>query len=85
VLLGRRRRAHGDGDWCFPGGHLEFGESITECARRETLEETGLHVDSLSLGPYSNDIFQAEGLHYVTLFAEAQYCGGTPEVLEPQK
>jgi 8-oxo-dGTP diphosphatase len=42
-------------------------------------------VDSLSLGPYSNDIFQAEGLHYVTLFAEAQYCGGTPEVLEPQK
>jgi len=28
VLLGKRQNAHGDGCWCFPGGHLEFKESI---------------------------------------------------------
>lgn len=22
VLLGKRKNAHGDDDWCFPGGHL---------------------------------------------------------------
>ncbi len=28
--------------WGFPGGRLEEGESFADCAKRETLEETGL-------------------------------------------
>jgi len=31
------------------GGHVEPGEGIAESARREVLEETGLHVQDLSL------------------------------------
>lgn len=30
--------------WCVPGGSLEVGESLTHCAVRETLEETGIIV-----------------------------------------
>lgn len=37
-----------DPDWpgiCFPGGHVEPGESFTNAAVRETWEETGLTIE----------------------------------------
>lgn len=33
-----------DGRWDFPGGALEFGETVQECLRREVSEEMGLEV-----------------------------------------
>ena len=85
VLLGKRKNSHGAGTWAFPGGHLEFNESIENCAVREVLEETGICIKNLRYGPYTNDIFEAEGKHYVTLFVIADYASGIAEVKEPQK
>jgi 8-oxo-dGTP diphosphatase len=85
VLLGKRRASHGDGCWQFPGGHLEFNESVADCARREVWEETGLQIGEVRPGPFTNDIFSAEDKHYVTLFVTAVYEGGQPEVREPEK
>ena len=42
VLLTRRSVAPRKGEWCLPGGFLETGEDVRECARRELHEETGL-------------------------------------------
>ncbi|MGW4244053.1 NUDIX hydrolase [Nocardia sp. NPDC004722] len=44
-----------NGLWAVPGGALEFGESVSECAVRETLEETGINVEIVGLvGIYSD-------------------------------
>jgi 8-oxo-dGTP diphosphatase len=85
LLLGQRRGSHGAGTWAPPGGHLEFGESVEACARREVLEETGLHVETVRPGPYTNDVFDVEARHYVTLFVLAQSGVGEPAVLEPSR
>ena len=85
VLLGKRRGSHGEGTWALPGGHLEFGEEIEVCARREIEEETGLTVKNLRVGPITNDIFTTEARHYVTIFVICEYADGELTVLEPEK
>lgn len=47
VLLQQRRFPKGK--WGLPGGLMELGESTEDVARREVMEETGLHVENLQL------------------------------------
>mmetsp|Transcript_103437 Transcript_103437/g.175088 ORF Transcript_103437/g.175088 Transcript_103437/m.175088 type:complete len:206 (+) Transcript_103437:104-721(+) len=45
ILLIQRAKAPGLGQWSFPGGSLELGETLLDCGAREVKEETGLKVD----------------------------------------
>jgi len=85
LLLFRRKGTHGAGTWCAPGGHLEFGESFEECAKREAKEEADLDVDDLEVAGVTNDIFEEEGKHYITIAMRAKSYAGVPKVMEPQK
>jgi 8-oxo-dGTP diphosphatase len=85
VLLGKRKGSNGAGGWSFPGGHLEYAEGVEECARRELLEEAGIEVGELIVGPYTNDFFEDEEKHYITLYVIARYGSGEPKICEPDK
>jgi 8-oxo-dGTP diphosphatase len=85
VLLGKRTGAHGAGCWAFPGGHLEFNESINGCAVREVYEETGLLVKNCRFVTCTNDLFTDHNKHYVTLYVVCEYESGEPEIKELEK
>lgn len=40
----------------IPGGHLEFGETLMDCAKREFKEETGGEVHNLRFASISENI-----------------------------
>lgn len=85
ILLGKRKNAHGEGTWSYPGGHLEFGESWEACATREVMEETGIKIKNLRFGMVTNDIFENERKHYITIFIVADLASGAVTLMEPHK
>lgn len=85
VLLGKRKGSHGTGSWSAPGGRLEYGESIEQCAARELREETGLELGPVQLGPYTNDVFTEVSEQYLTVFVVARMSRGEPLNLEANK
>lgn len=83
ILLGRRRGSHGAGAWALPGGHLEYREELEACARREVAEETNLSVRNVEFGAVTNDVFEDEDRHYVTIFMVCDYAEGELTTMEP--
>ncbi len=73
LLLGKRKASHGMHTWSAPGGHLEFGESFEDCAKREVLEETGLDIEAPQYLAVTNDFFEKENKHYVTILMIVHY------------
>jgi 8-oxo-dGTP diphosphatase len=83
VLLGRRFRAAGEGQWALPGGHVEPDESPIVTARRELREETGLIGESATLGgtffTYTTEVPYA---HVPVIFEKVQ---GEPQLMPDER
>jgi ADP-ribose pyrophosphatase YjhB (NUDIX family) len=58
VLLVRRGREPGLGQWSIPGGVVNTGETLKEAVVREVFEETHLEVEVLALAKVLERIFR---------------------------
>lgn len=85
LLLGKRLAKAQQSCWQFPGGHLENGESVIDCAHREVLEETGLLIHAPRHLGFTNKSFTVGQNQYVTLFVSAVCESGEAQTQEPEK
>jgi len=83
ILLGERLNSYKSGFYGFPGGRLESKEALTECAKRELFEETGLRANTLKyLGVIRTKQDGDNFIHFAFLCDGYE---GKPELREPNK
>ena len=73
-----KHQGHGPDDgyvwWVPPGGGVEGEESLEQCARRETLEETGLSVELGNIA-YVREFIEPGYHHCEIFFLATSYAG----------
>lgn len=84
ILLGKRKNAHGEGEYGVLGGHLEYMESFADCAKRETQEEANIEIENIKFIGLMNLKAYAPK-HYVDIGLVANWKSGEPKVMEPHK
>jgi ADP-ribose pyrophosphatase YjhB (NUDIX family) len=79
VLLVRRARSPGKGFYSFPGGRVEFGESLHTALHREVDEETGLKIEIADLAGWREVLpGTGGGGHYLILSFAARWIANEP-------
>ncbi len=80
TVLVRRGQAPYEGTWAFPGGHLEWAETLGGGAEREAAEETGLAVTAgapLFVGELrQTDERGGTAHHFVVVDMACEWAGG---------
>lgn len=84
ILLHKRKNSHGDGEYAFPGGHLEYMESFEDCVHRETAEEAGIKIKNVRFLLVEN-LLSYLPKHYVHINFIAEWESGEPKIMEPDK
>jgi len=80
VLLGMKKRGHGEGKWNGFGGKVEKGETIEEAARREIKEEAGIEVLKMNkLGILEFEYQGSSGNMEVHIFDVEEFEGSPTE------
>ncbi len=87
VFLAKRGREtrNESGRWEFPGGGVEFGDTIEDTIIREMKEEYGIDIEVLELLGVNNHIILDEKQHWVSPCFVCRIKNGEPAILEPHK
>ena len=73
------------GLWEFPGGSVEFNETLADALKREMREEYGVEIAVGELLDVVDHILRAEGQHWVSPTFVCRITAGEPAILEPGK
>lgn len=87
VFLARRGREarNESGKWEFPGGGVEFGETMERALAREVMEEYGFEIEVMELLDVVDHLIPAENQHWISPTFLCKHKGGTPAIKEPHK
>lgn len=87
IFLARRGREarNESGKWEFPGGGVEFGETMARALAREVMEEYGFEIEVMELLDVVDHIIPAENQHWISPTFLCKHKGGTPAIKEPHK
>jgi len=80
ILLIKRVGSHGSGTWAPPGGHIDFGEFVIDCAKREIKEEVGIKIKNSKIIGFTEDFFKKENKHYITIWVDSKWKSGKTKI-----
>jgi len=85
-LAKRGREARNEsGKWEFPGGGVEFGDTLVDTLKREIMEEYGIQIEVGRLLDVCDHIITTEHQHWVSPSYLCTVIKGEPKILEPHK
>jgi 8-oxo-dGTP diphosphatase len=71
LILRRVAGSTAAGQWCLPGGKIDYGDTVEQAAARELEEETGLRAKNLRFLFYQDSLPPAPGaMHCINLYLE---------------
>lgn len=73
------------GQWEFPGGAVEFGETLRDAIKREIYEEYGIAIEVGELLNITDHILPEEKQHWVVPSFICKIIEGVPTIREPEK
>lgn len=73
------------GCWEFPGGSVEFGETLAAALKREMQEEYAVEIEVGELLDVVDHILREEGQHWVSPTYICRIKAGEPRIVEPEK
>ena len=79
LILKRHNSEYATGQWCLPGGKVDYGDTLEETVRKELREETSLTCTSARFLFFQDSLpLEAGKMHCINLYFE---CTATGEIL----
>ena len=87
VFLAKRGQeaSNEQGWWAWPGGEVEFGETLSMAIRRELLEEFDMVIEPIRQIAAFDHLLEGGQEHWVSVAFVARHLSGEPRRKEPGK